>query len=320
MPFVHREDSIGMRARDALLLCMSLSKKNENIASYIADESNFSILVASGLSGLYSVLPNIIDDIILPDWHRLTPDDVNEIKGLLTFVTSLEFSNAVAQVAHPIIRKQLQEYLYKGFLIPVLGPALLQPTEQEQVAPSAYLELTLRTLTESGLLHSLLEFLLKMDYDGVRLMSILITRISSTHSQLSLVSLAVFETLIDLNCEDIMLELVFKHLQPCLHLMLSQRHMLLPLDPLCQSFEKLLGLAPKCCNFLTPNLEENVNGNHAELVNVHQNQDVNEQTLYGKYYAYLCDARNKITRCQTACFLWNNVYTGTENHYVETGK
>ncbi|CAH0562283.1 unnamed protein product [Brassicogethes aeneus] len=302
MPFVHREDSIGMRARDALLLCMSLSKKNKSVALYIADHSNFSVLVASGLSGLYSVLPNIIDDILVPDWHRFTPDDVNEIKGLLTFVTSLEFSNAVAQVAHPIIRKQLQEFLYRGFLIPVLGPALLQASEQEQVAPSAYLELILRTLTEPGLLHSLLQFLLKMDYDGERLLNILIQRVSSNHSQLSLVSLAVFESLVDLNCEDIMLELVFKFLQPCLHLMLSQRHILLPLDPLCQSFEKLLGLAPKCCEVLLP-LEPSENQvTHSK----------SRQTLYGKYYAYLCDARSKITRCQMACLLWNNAYTGSE--------
>lgn len=63
IPFVHKEDAIGMRARDALLLCMSLSKKNKDVALYISEYSNFSVLVASGLSGLYSVLPSVIDDI-----------------------------------------------------------------------------------------------------------------------------------------------------------------------------------------------------------------------------------------------------------------
>lgn len=169
---MHREDSTGMRARDALLLCMSLSKKNKRVAIYIAEHSNFSILLASGLSGLYSVLPNILDDISVPDWHRFTPDDVNEIKGLLTFVTSLEFSNAVAQVAHPMIRKQLQEFLYRGFLIPVLGPALLQINVYEQVAATAYLELILRTVSDTGLLHSLLQFLLNIDFDGEKILGI----------------------------------------------------------------------------------------------------------------------------------------------------
>jgi hypothetical protein len=40
IPFVHREGGIGQQARDALLLCMSLSKKNENVGSYIAEHSN----------------------------------------------------------------------------------------------------------------------------------------------------------------------------------------------------------------------------------------------------------------------------------------
>jgi hypothetical protein len=40
IPFVHREGGIGQQARDALLLCMSLSKKNESVGLYIAEHSN----------------------------------------------------------------------------------------------------------------------------------------------------------------------------------------------------------------------------------------------------------------------------------------
>lgn len=305
IPFVHKEDAIGMRARDALLLCMSLSKKNKEVAVYISEHSNFSILVASGLSGLYSVLPNIIDDIGVPDWHRFTPDDVNEIKGLLSFVTSLEFSNAIAQVAHPTIRRQLQEFLYRGFLIPVLGAALLQSNIQEQVAATAYLELIIRTVTEPGLLHSVLQFLIKVEYDGERLLNILIQRINSER-QLCLVSLAVFESMIDLNCEDLLLELVFKYLQPCFHIMISQRKMLLPLDPLCPSFEKLLSLAPNCCQL--PDNDMHLDGNFVQW-----NHFKHKQSLYGKYYAYLCDARNKIGQCQRACSNWSNSYNGDDD-------
>ncbi|XP_044256390.1 FHIP family protein AGAP011705 isoform X2 [Tribolium madens] len=301
IPFVHREDSIGMRARDGLLLCMSLSKKNKDVATYIVERSNFAVLAASGLNGLYSLLPNILDDISVPDWRRLTPDDVNDIKGLSTFVTSLEFSNAVAQVAHPMIRKQLQEFLFRGFLIPVLGPALLQTNTDEQVAATAYLELILRTVTQPGLLYALLKFLINMDYDGQRLLNILIQRINSA-SELCLVSLSLFETMVNLNCEDMMLELVFQHLQPCLHLMLSQRRMLLPLDPHCQSFEKLLNLAPTCCDLPTSPRTDNIHWNHYG----------GQQSLCGKYHAYLYDARNKIASCQAACQSWNNSYTGCD--------
>lgn len=98
MPYIHRENARGMQARDALLLLMSLSKKNKTLGVYITDHSNICMILASGLSGLYFVLPQVLNDVTSPDWHRLTPDDVNDMKELSTFVTSLEFTNAVAQV------------------------------------------------------------------------------------------------------------------------------------------------------------------------------------------------------------------------------
>jgi len=40
IPHVHREGGVGQQARDAMLLCMSLSKKNDEVGLYIADHSN----------------------------------------------------------------------------------------------------------------------------------------------------------------------------------------------------------------------------------------------------------------------------------------
>lgn len=81
--------------------------------------------MATGLSGLYSRLPRKMM-IEAEDWHRLTPDDVNEIPELTMFMNSLEFCNAVVQVAHPLVHQQMLEFLQQGFLVPVLGSALLQ--------------------------------------------------------------------------------------------------------------------------------------------------------------------------------------------------
>lgn len=125
IPFVHCDGSIGHQARDALLLCMSLSQKNSNIGTYIANHSSMSPVLVTGLGGLYSSLPNSID-IQSIDWFRITADDVNEMPELTLFMNSLEFCNAVVQVAHPLIRDQLLDFLYQGFLVPVLGPAILQ--------------------------------------------------------------------------------------------------------------------------------------------------------------------------------------------------
>lgn len=45
---------------------------------------------------------------------------------LQLFLNSLEFCNAVIQVAHPLVQKQLLEFVYQGFLVSVIGPALHQ--------------------------------------------------------------------------------------------------------------------------------------------------------------------------------------------------
>lgn len=65
-------------------------------------------------------------DIETDDWYQLTPDDINDLPALMHLMNSLDFCNAVAQVAHPLVQKQLLEFLYHGFLLPVMGPALLQ--------------------------------------------------------------------------------------------------------------------------------------------------------------------------------------------------
>lgn len=125
IPHIHREGGVGQQARDAMLLCMSLSKKNDEVGLYIADQSNICPVLATGLSGLYSLLPRKLG-IETDDWYQLTPDDVNDLPALMQLMNSLEFCNAVAQVAHPMVQKQLLEFLYQGFLVPVMGPALLQ--------------------------------------------------------------------------------------------------------------------------------------------------------------------------------------------------
>lgn len=126
LPYVHSEGSLGHQARDALLLCMSLSQKNSNVGTYIAKYSSMCPVLVTGLGGLYSSLPNQFDIFQQTDWYRITPDDVADIPKLTLFMNSLEFCNAVVQVAHNLIKQQLLDFMYQGFLVPVLGPALLQ--------------------------------------------------------------------------------------------------------------------------------------------------------------------------------------------------
>ncbi|XP_043267925.1 FHIP family protein CG3558 isoform X2 [Venturia canescens] len=363
IPHIHREGPLGQQARDAMLLCMSLSKKNDDLGVYIADSSNVCPVLATGLSGLYSVLPRKLA-IETDDWHRLTPDDVNEIPELTQLMDSLEFCNAVAQVAHPLIQQQLLEFLYQGFLVPVMGPALLQDslgltldqldapdnrllslttTVEELVSATAYFDLFLRSVTDPGLLRSLVRFLLEDNYDLCRILDSLIQRISS-RSRLCIVTLALFETLVELNCEDVMLELCLGALAPCSHVMLSQRRRLRDVDPFGRGAEKFLSLTPACClSFHAGSSQTNVSrslphvpsengGRRRSSVSCSSNTVGNAEnagfaslpapinygskhteSLYGNYHAYLYDARQKIVACQTACSMWSSRYDGEPN-------
>ena len=53
-------------------------------------------------------------------------EDTHQIPDLLQFLNSLEFCNAVTQAAHPTVKQKLLEFVYHGFLVPVIGPALHQ--------------------------------------------------------------------------------------------------------------------------------------------------------------------------------------------------
>uniref|UniRef100_A0A182VCD7 FHF complex subunit HOOK-interacting protein C-terminal domain-containing protein n=1 Tax=Anopheles merus TaxID=30066 RepID=A0A182VCD7_ANOME len=244
IPYVHREGSLGHQARDALLLCMALSQKNSNVGTYIATYSSICPVLVTGLGGLYSRLPNQIE-IKTVDWYRITTDDVTELPELTLFMNSLEFCNAVVQVAHTMIRQQLLDFLYQGFLVPVLGPAILQTNVESQVSAMAYFDLIVRSITEPGLIQIVIRFLLDEEkFDGQRILDVLVERLNSNDSRLCMVTLSLFDSLLSLNCEDIMLELMLKYLLHCKHVPISHRYKINRVDPYTQAVEYFLNITP----------------------------------------------------------------------------
>ncbi len=83
--------------------------------------------MATGLSALYSELPQKLGSNENFDEIRyLQRDDVHRIPALKKFINSLEFCNNVIQVSHSLIANHLLQYVYFGFLVPVVAPALTQ--------------------------------------------------------------------------------------------------------------------------------------------------------------------------------------------------
>ncbi|KAG5260650.1 hypothetical protein AALO_G00294920 [Alosa alosa] len=178
IPYTHREGPVGDKARNALLLIMSLSAHNCRVANHIAEQTYFCPVLATGLSGLYSSLPARLE-VYSEDWHSLQPADWLQVPSLIHFLHSLQFCSTVSQVAHPSIKSQLLGYIYNGFLVPVVAPALHKLTLEEVMTSTAYLELFLRSISDPALLHTFLSFILMHRHDNVHILDTLVSRINT---------------------------------------------------------------------------------------------------------------------------------------------
>ncbi|KAF4071380.1 hypothetical protein AMELA_G00272550 [Ameiurus melas] len=326
VPFIHRDGAMGQQARDALLLIMTLSNDNQLVAKHIAHNTFFCPVLATGLSGLYSSLPAKLE-VSSEDWHCIQKDEWQQEPALVHFLNSLEFCNAVMQVAHPSIRDQLVGYIINGFLVPVLGPALHKLTLEEVMTTTAYIDLFLRTVTEPALLHTFLRFILLHRHDNVHILDTLVSRIN-TPFQLGTVSLALFRSLIGLYCEDVMLQLILKYLIPCNHMMLSQRCVLNERDCYSVSAAKFLALTPSCCSpdFIAPPIRQLdsimwskvTDGAQSGIMETEAcSSEQDDSCVIGSeihldvsYLHYLYDARNGIGNCIRACRVWSAPYDG----------
>ncbi|KAH9505688.1 hypothetical protein Btru_055502 [Bulinus truncatus] len=339
IPYIHREGPVGQRARDALLLIMTLSARHPHIGQYIANNSDFCPVLATGLSGLYSSLPRKLTPPS-DDWYAITREDCVRIPDLQMFLNSLQFSNAVVQVAHPLVRDQLIQFIYSGFLVPVLAPALHQISREEVMTATAYLDLFIRHVTDPFLLKATLKFVMTEKYDDMSILESLLQRINS-NSNLSTVTLALFHTLIDLNCEDVMFQLIFRYLVPCTHVMVSQRLSIRDLDLYGKSAEKFLSLRPSCCIQTSSSFPLNPPQTGPLTPSVHQSgtntpataQPLRTSTFYtplpgtgsslspsssteakrpweSNYFEYLHDARQRLEQTGEACRHWTYAYNG----------
>lgn len=112
---------LGQQARDALLLIMQLSHRNQSIALYIVEQTNFCPVnfhrfifsrssktrfdfnflffkvLATGLSALYSDLPHRLETNS-DDWFQLTKREWSENASIVQFMNSLQFCDDVIQV------------------------------------------------------------------------------------------------------------------------------------------------------------------------------------------------------------------------------
>ncbi|KAJ3614489.1 hypothetical protein NHX12_018061 [Muraenolepis orangiensis] len=287
IPFLHREGGVGQQARDALLLIMSLSAENQRVAQHIAQNTYFCPVLATGLSGLYSSLPTKLE-VPNEEWHYLHGDEWARMPPLVQFLNSLEFCNAVVQVAHADIRDRLLGYIYNGFLVPVLAPALHKLTVEEVMTTTAYLELFLRSVSEPALLQTLLSFILLHRHDNVHILDTLVSRINTPFQ------------LILRDCYSVSAAKMLSLTPSCC----SPEHAPPPLRQL-DSILWTKGPAAGSPNHDKPQSCSSTDDGSSDVCVIGS-----EVYLDVSYLHYLYDARLGISSCMRACQVWSAPYDG----------
>jgi hypothetical protein len=152
-----------------------------------------------------------------------------------------------------------------------------------------------------------------------------------------MVTLALFDTLLALNCEDIMLDLVLKYLLNGQHVPISHRHKINKIEPYTTAVEGFLDLTPdimKCSNLISME-NESGSGQASDVIVGNSGSAAVSKTiganwnhygmnkgdsLYSNYHAYLFDARHKVAQCRHACEQWTSTYRYQKIHASTNGR
>lgn len=149
-----------------------------------------------------------------------------------------------------------------------------------------------------------------------------------------MVTLSLFDTLLSLHCEELLLELALKYLIPGRHVPAGHRLKVNRSDGYAAAVEHFLALTPEVMKQSTtyadidPTTSVAANSNRksssasnsnpmSKTIGANWNHyGLNNATdsLYSNYRAYLFDARQKITQCQSACTRWSSGYRLQSNH------
>ena len=254
---------IGIFLAESTDLCPVLATGKVFPLSFLDCRFEFSMSIL-GLSGLFSTLPRKL----LPDTHsvlfkpREFDSFFNRSEPIL-FVECFRFVNRVVSVAHPAIRDRLVDFVYHGFLVPVLAPALNQPIGDELITTIVYLDyLCLQNVSDNHVAMAFVKFLQQGQYDGMATVDTLIkyldmpSSIRSSQASLSCqwrllyTAIAMFHSYLSLRSSeasgDVFYELVHRHLNSLTYLMRAQRQQLINSTKLrLKNFCVLCSVKPK---------------------------------------------------------------------------
>lgn len=143
-----------------------------------------------------------------------------------------------------------------------------------------------------------------------------------------MVTLALFDTLMSLHNEQLMIDLVLKYLNGAPHIPIAQKHKINKIQTYAKTVDYFLDLAPEVMKNSNKILAEHNSMDYQQpasmpvLTTTSQSSAVSRtiganwnhyglhsgETLYSNYHAYLFDAHQKIKRMKQSCDQWTDNY------------
>ncbi|KAL4231182.1 hypothetical protein ACF0H5_008764 [Mactra antiquata] len=225
----HSEDSrVAVKACEGLILCSSLP---DPVAAHcLVNSTSFCDDLTQRLIDTYKKLPKEINPLDLENVQAKWGMDVvtkreDEItftgkRYLISFLSWLDYCDQLSTIANPIVAEALARIIHQKFLVVYFQPDLLQVSETGCITSMAYMTRCLRTVCSQRLLSELVLFLLgdekKPEVVGQTsdtLRCRLIERCNSVSEEVCLITLQLFDTLLQKDDGHIYDNLVLRNLE-----------------------------------------------------------------------------------------------------------
>ncbi|XP_062584155.1 FHF complex subunit HOOK interacting protein 2A-like, partial [Saccostrea cucullata] len=225
----HSADSrVAVKACEGLMLCASLPE--ETAATCIVHETAFCTEMSQRLIEAYLKLPSFISPVDLENveakWGLdvITESEDHKTflgkRHLVSFLSWLDYCDQLISVSNPMVAKNLAKSIRELFLNVIMEPSVLQTSESGAILATAYLNRCLQTVCSPELLSEFCFFILGSErlpeqkeettQPGIR--DRLIEHCNHLSEELTLITLKLFDTLLQKDDEHIIHNLVLRNL------------------------------------------------------------------------------------------------------------
>ncbi|XP_071947513.1 FHF complex subunit HOOK interacting protein 2A-like [Antedon mediterranea] len=222
------DSKIAVKACEGLLLISSIPEKHA--AQCISEHPMFCTVMAERLCSLYTALPLCMDPVdvesVEAKWGLDTCNDGEDTsmfhgkRQLISLLSWYDYCDQMVNESHPMISRTIARKINEWFFIPVLEPLLLQSSEAGILTSTAHLTKLLKMTTSPELLSQMVYFILgdgtgeeKPGDNTHKLRHRLIERCDHLSDEISIMSLRVFEVLLQKPHHHIFRNLVLRNLK-----------------------------------------------------------------------------------------------------------